>query len=128
MVERRKHKRFRVKANAFVMLKPCPPGTGACRLIDISVGGLSFDCFISQELPIEATEVDIFLTDSHFHVPNVPCRSIWNLTMYEGPSASRYRRRCGVEFGALTPQQKTQLEYFIHNYTIREASPMPNFH
>ena len=118
-VERRKHKRFRVRAGAFVILKPCPPGTGACRLIDISMGGLTFDCFISQELPIEATEVDIFLTDSHLDVPNVPCRSIWNLTMYESPPASIYRRRCGVEFGELTPDQKSRLEYFIEKHSTR---------
>jgi len=119
LVERRKHKRFWVRGGAFVILKPSDIGSG--RLIDISMGGLSFDYHTSQALPIEATELDIFLTDSPVRVSDVPCRSIWDLKTYESPPASLYRRQCGVLFGELTPVQKRQLEYFIENHTIGEV-------
>lgn len=119
-VEKRKHKRFQVRPGAFVLLKPS--GIAACRLLNISMDGLTFDSISTQAEPIEATELDIFLTDSPVRVSDVPCRSIWDLTIYERPSISLHRRRCGVQFGKLTPDQKTQLEYFIQNNTIGEAA------
>jgi hypothetical protein len=120
LVEKRKHKRFQVRPGAFVLLKPS--GIAACRLLNISMDGLTFDSISTQAEPIEATELDIFLTDSPVRVSDVPCRSIWDLTIYEKPSISLHRRRCGVQFGKLTPDQKTQLEYFIRKNTIGEAT------
>jgi hypothetical protein len=117
-VEQRKLKRFRVRAGAFVMLKPS--GITACRLLNISMDGLTFDCVSSQAEPVEATELDIFVTDAPIHVSDIPCRSIWDLTVYARPSVALYRRRCGVQFGELTPDQKFQLEYFIQNFTSGE--------
>jgi hypothetical protein len=118
-VERRKDRRFQVRNGAFVILKPS--GVTACRLLNISMDGLTFDCVSGQAEPVEATELDIFLTDVPIHVSDIPCRSIWDLTVYERPSVALYRRRCGVQFGELTPVQKAQLEYFIQNYTTGTA-------
>jgi hypothetical protein len=119
LVERRRHKRFRIRNGAFVILDPSD--TGAGRLIDISVNGLTFDYVASQEPPIEETELQISLTYSGFRLYGVPCKAIWNLVTYEIPTTSLHTRRCGVQFGDLTPQQASQLEYFIQNHAIHDV-------
>ena len=118
-VEQRKHKRFGVQDGAFVILRPTDTGVG--RLIDISMGGLTFD-YVTRKVPsIEATELDIFLTDSDFRLYEFPCQSVWDLIIYEIPTAALHKRRCGVQFGELTQSQVFQLEHFIQNYTTGPA-------
>ncbi len=118
-VEQRKHKRFRVQDGAFVILRPTDTGVG--RLIDISMGGLTFD-YVTRKAPsIEATELDIFLTDSDFRLYEFPCQSVWDLITYEIPTTAVHKRRCGVQFGELTQSQVFQLEHFIQNYTTGPA-------
>jgi hypothetical protein len=118
-VEQRQHKRFRVQDGAIIIFKPSDAGMG--RLIDISMGGLTFDYLTSQAPPtVEAAKLDILLTDSAFGLYDVPCQSIWELTIYEKPPTSKYRKRCGVKFGELTSEQRRLLEYFIEKHTTAE--------
>ena len=91
------------------------------RLIDTSMGGLTFDWVTSEVLPIEATKLDICRTGSLFILYNLPCQSIWELSIYEKHPASLHRKRCGVQFGELTPDQESQLEHFIQNHTKGEV-------
>jgi hypothetical protein len=115
-VERRQQERFQVHGDAIVMLKPAEAGSG--QLIDISMGGLTFEQYVSsQGPPIEATQLHILLTGTGFSLRDLPCQSIWDLTIYERPHASVYKKRYGVQFGALTKGQIRLLEYFIQNHT-----------
>jgi hypothetical protein len=114
-VERRKHKRFRVQEGAFVILKPSD--TGAGRLVNISMGGLMFEYVATKEPSVEATELELFVTDSVFRLYGVPCRSVWDLPVYIHPTMPLQKRRSGVEFGQLSPHQRSQLEFFIENHT-----------
>ncbi|MBW2174892.1 MAG: hypothetical protein JRF64_09755 [Deltaproteobacteria bacterium] len=41
-------------------------------------------------------------------------------TVNETPFPALPMRQCDVKFGALTPNQRSQLEYFVHNYTTGE--------
>jgi hypothetical protein len=115
VVERRQDRRFVAKSGAFVILRPFD--TGAGRLINISMGGLMFEYVSTKEPAATATEAEIFLTESVFRLYGVPCHSVWDLPIYEIPDISLHKRRCGVQFGELSPQQATQLEYFIDHYT-----------
>ncbi|MES0364139.1 MAG: PilZ domain-containing protein, partial [Desulfobacteria bacterium] len=118
-VERRKHKRYSVVEGAFVALKPSDSGVG--RLIDISMGGLTFD-YVTMHLPsVKATELDLFVTNSTFRLFEIPIRSVWDLTTFDFPSSPLHKRRCGVEFGDLTSKQRLQIEHFIENYTADEV-------
>ena len=117
--DRRQHKRFRVQGGAFVILRPGVPGVG--RLVDISMGGLRFEYMSWHAAPIEAAKLDICMTGSAFALYDIPCQRIWEETIYEKPPASLYWKRCGVEFGELTPQQVSQIEYFIKNHTKGET-------
>jgi hypothetical protein len=118
-VERRKHKRFRVEDGAFVALRPSDHGVG--RLIDISMGGLTFDYVTMQPPSVKATELDIFVTNSSFRLFEIPCQSVWDLNTYDIPTTPIHKRRCGVEFGDLTSRQILQIENFIENHTVGEV-------
>jgi hypothetical protein len=118
-VEHRQCKRFRVREGTVVIFRF--PDAGMGRLIDISRGGLTFDWVTSEVLPIEATKLDICRTDSLFILYNLPCQSIWELSIYEKHPATLHRKRCGVQFGELTSDQKSQLEHFIQNHTRGEV-------
>ena len=114
-VERRRHKRFQVGEDAFVILSPSD--TGAGRLKNIGMGGLMFEYVAVKEPSLEVSEVEIFVTDSSFRLHGLPCKSVWDLPVYKVPSVSLHKRQCGVQFGDLTPHQVSQLEYFIKNHT-----------
>lgn len=115
-VERRRYKRFRVREGAFVILKPSD--TGAGRLMNISMGGLMFEYVATKEPSVEATELELFVTDSVFRLYGVPCKSVWDLPVYKHPTISLQKRQSGVEFGPLSPYQTSQLEFFIQNHTF----------
>jgi hypothetical protein len=117
--ERRKHKRFRVRDDVFVILKPSDTGVG--RLRNISMGGLRCDYVTDRVSSIEATELDIFTTNSDFGLYKIPCQTVWHRITYESPLTSTSRWECGVEFGDLTQAQISQLEHFIQNYTEGEV-------
>lgn len=115
-VERRKHKRFRVQEGAFVILKPSD--TGAGRLVNISLSGLMFEYVSTKEPSVEATELELFVTDSVFRLYGVPCKKVWDLPIYKHPTMPLQKRQSGVEFGELLPHQKSQLEDFIEKHTL----------
>jgi hypothetical protein len=125
-VERRRHKRFSVSKGAYVALRPSDYGVGV--LIDISMGGLTFDYVTLQPSSVKATELDIFLTDSTFRLLQIPCQSVWDLTIYDFPTSPIQKRRCGVEFRDLTSHQRLQIEHFIKNHTADECESDNEIH
>jgi hypothetical protein len=74
------------------------------------MGGLAFDYLTGKAPSIEATNLEVFLTDSLFR-----------LAIYEMEHCTLHKRRCGVQFGELTENQVSQLEHFIENFTTGEA-------
>jgi hypothetical protein len=126
-VERRKHARFRVPKDACVALRS--DYLRFAQIERVSMDGLEF-CYVADNGPVsEPFELDIFLAGSAFYLYKVPFNTISD---YERGNDTPFPwlpvRRCGVQFGELTPNQKNMLEYFIHNYTIREAYQEPNLH
>ena len=86
-------------------------------MINISMGGLAFEYVAAKEPSIEATELELFVTDSVFRLYGVPCKSVWDLPVYKHPTISLQKRQSGVQFGQLTSYQKSQLKLFIENHT-----------
>jgi hypothetical protein len=118
-VEQRQHKRFHVQSGAFVILRPSENKVG--RLLDISMGGLSFACIENKE-QINGSYLDIWLSQCNFYLDEVPIKTILDFEMaYKPPLSSVTARRYKVEFGKLTDEQRAQLEFFIKNYTVGEA-------
>lgn len=114
MVERRKHKRFTVSNGAFVVLRPHQLNIG--QLLDISMGGLAFTYMADQEPPNRSYELDMFFIGESFYLEGAPIRIAWDCRIDGVPFSSLKMRRMGVQFGELTPGQKSQLHYFIENY------------
>ena len=118
-MERRAQKRFRVQHGAFVMFKPSDTGVG--RLIDISMEGLTLDYISSKEPEIQPSELDIFVVNSPFRLHSLPCETITDFVTFTTYDGSLSKRRRGVQFGKLTPNQEALLMHFIHHHTMGAA-------
>ena len=114
-VERRKHKRFRVENDTFVVLKSYDSKVG--HLKEITMDGLSFHYVGRGEVLTEPAELSVFSPDNDFYLFMVPCRIISDSKLYKNHPSPITMRRCGVQFGELTSQQVSQLEYFVQNHT-----------
>lgn len=118
-VEQRRYKRLQVRDGAFVLLGPDSTKLG--RIIDISRGGLSFSHMARAGPSNDLFELDLFLIDTDFYLSGVPFVTVWDLKTHENPFSSITMRRCGVQFGELTPGQRTEIEYFIQDHTLGEV-------
>ena len=68
-VERRKHRRIKMRGDAFAFLRP--PVNKIGQLIDISFSGLSFNYFSKQEASMEANGLDL-LADGTICLEDIP--------------------------------------------------------
>ena len=115
-VERRKHKRFKVKEGAFAALghRFTPIG----QIMDIGKGGLSFRYVAKANESKGLSPLQIVAIDRSIRFDKAPCKPIWDLEISSG---SIMMRQCGVQFGKLTAGWASQLEYFIQNHTTDEV-------
>jgi hypothetical protein len=111
--ERREGPRFAPKSLTYVVLGPHFGKLG--KLIDIGHEGLTFHYVALKEGDEETTECYLFTHDKHFGLPNIPCRVVYDIR--EETVFWFENRRCGLRFGNLTDEQRTQLEAFITSYT-----------
>jgi len=86
-------------------------------IIDIGSGGLSFRYTGKKEPPIQSSELDILLTDGSFYLDKVPLKRLSEVEIDADRTSGFSTRRCCVQFGDLTDDQKSGLRYFIRNYT-----------
>ncbi len=118
--ERRKHKRFKVQNDTFVMLRSNDTKVGP--IIDVSMDGLGFH-YVGSKKPIgESAKLSILPAEDSSYLYKIPCRAVWDRKVNENHFSSISMRRCGVQFGELTPYQKAQLEQFIQDHTTGETS------
>jgi hypothetical protein len=115
VVERRKHTRFHVRDGAFAVLGPYSSKIG--QIIDMSIGGLAFSYIAGEERSNRSYELGILLAENSFYLTKIPFETIWDKETRGVPFSSVPMRRCGVQFGELTQNQASQLQYFIQNHT-----------
>ena len=117
--ERRKHKRFRADDGAFAVLRrPWPHPTTLGRIEDINMYGVAFDYTAGEEPPHRSAELEILWNDCSFRLKKVPSKTVSDsVTAIRGRFSSLEMRRRSMRFRKLTPYQKSQLQYFINNYT-----------
>ena len=125
-VERRKHKRFQAPDRSFAVHGPHV--TDRSQIIDIGRGGLAFRYACSTkrlnrsfELDMLFADLDILFSEASFYLGKVPIKTISDIRDNQTPFGSITMRRCGVQFGELTPDQVSQLEYFIQTHTTADA-------
>jgi hypothetical protein len=115
--EQRKHNRTRVKRHAFVGVGPHFNQVGP--LTDISKGGLAF-CYTARKKQPNGLSLDIFLTDGDFCLSYVPFKEVSDSEVPNNTAGYAPIRRCRVQFGDLTENQLSHLEYIIQKHTINE--------
>jgi DNA-binding cell septation regulator SpoVG len=118
--ERRQQKRFKAEEGAFAALVARESRLGQIK--DISIRGLSFRYIDNDEKPGDADELKIILGNQGLYLDNVPFKKISDFEIKNEYSFSTIKmRQIGLEFGELTPGQRSRLNQFIKYHTIDEV-------
>jgi hypothetical protein len=116
LIERRKHKRFKAKKGAFVVLSSDYNKMGQIK--NIGKGGLSFLYYGAGEKSNGSAEVEIFSTVDDFYLKKLPVRIVSDLVQGNKDSSSSISmQQLSVRFGELIFNQKFLLDYFLKRYT-----------
>jgi hypothetical protein len=116
IIERRKHKRFRVQNGVYVTLKDIYYKIG--QLINISKGGFAFLYIANGEKKNDRFNVDLFSGTHAFYLRNIPFKTLSDFSQNNKPPFIHGKiRRCGGQFDKLTQTQNIQLNYFIKSHT-----------
>lgn len=130
-IDKRKYNRFLAQEDAFAALGFSTVG----KVKDISMGGLAFeyldlsensDQVSSHRDTFEPLPVTIFLSKNDFHLPNVPCKTIYDINASESDSSQKFitslkHRLCGVKFGTLSEDIMAKLEFFLQNHATAQT-------
>ena len=122
IIEQRKHSRFLPVDNTFAALGRNFTKVGKVK--DISLGGLSIEYIAGDQDKHDDWLVDIFLTGDSFHLYNVPCRIVSDISLYIPHVKNIYTKllttkRCSIQFGDLSENYDSKLKLFIDTYTTR---------
>ena len=114
--ERRQHRRYRVKDNAFTVINPDP--VKVVPIIDIGRGGLSIYLDDGARWLDTVTKLEIMVADCSFYLDKIPFQIVANARAFPNHNANLMNgRRYGIRFGNLRPVQESHLKYFIRRYT-----------
>jgi hypothetical protein len=123
-IEKRKYERVTPLGNAFAALGRGYSKIG--RIKDISLGGLAFEYISAAGTDRDASQVDIFLIGDVFHLYNIPCEVVYDISNrnllkdIESIKVSS-AQRCGVQFTGLTEDDEAQMKLFLE-YQTRDPS------
>jgi len=121
--ERRKHKRFKAAQGAYAVLGPETSKLGQIK--DISMGGLAFKYLADEARPNGDGELDIIIRQNNYWLRKIPIQIVSDFELARENAFSTIRlRQQGVQFGKLTSDQTSQLEFILKNHTswIEEPS------
>jgi hypothetical protein len=135
IIERRRHKRFRVNICAFALIRSAAAnpikihgqgmGQIGCsvfrskptklgRISNISMGGLMFCYVYSKVQSDESMAMDILSADCGFYLDNLRFKSISDLLIpNDFPNSPIRMGQLHIEFKNLAPCQIAKVEYFI---------------
>ena len=115
--EKRNYPRFRVSDGAFAFINNNP-----FTIRNISEGGLQLQSVVFDDSLSDDMLLDIFLNNDNFYLQNIPVRLVrCHKNMSSSPFSNIHVNCFGLQFGELTPQQKTRLDSFISRSAIGEA-------
>ncbi len=117
---RRENKRFQIKDFTFVKLWS-ESNEDIGELLDLSNRGLSLRYFVTGKNPSNFSELGIFSSESGLAVDGIPFMIISDTELDESPFDPMLFRRSGLQFGPLTPDQISKLDYFLKNFTLGQA-------
>lgn len=110
--ERRRDRRFRVKADALVFL-----GKDTGSILDISKGGLSVHFAALDHIKSLPAHLDLFSAHTRFYLPHLPVSLVGEAQIFTSSIFSSLRvKRLSMKFGPLSSEQQARLDEFItHN-------------
>lgn len=136
--DRRAHRRFQIKKNAFAMIRPVSieqipvahksMAEIACtvyrskptqfgRINNISMDGLSFDYIANAQKSNPPFVLDILLADCAFYLPNLTFKTICDFQIDADFSMDPIKmRRHRVQFDRQAPAQIRKMQYLIKHY------------
>jgi c-di-GMP-binding flagellar brake protein YcgR len=120
--ERRKSARRPVVDDAYAALGKNYTRVG--KIINICIGGLAFEYITGESDTHEDEKLDIFISDYHFSLYNLPCSVVYDIALRVPNLKSRIKdllttRRCGVRFHHLSASQRQKLQAFVDSQLER---------
>ena len=146
-MERRNHQRYEVHPGTFAVLRSTSIELG--KIKDMSMGEIAFAVIKSKPIKMgqivnisrrglafhyidrkgdanRLFKMDILFAQDAFYLDRLLFKPIFDIEIdTEIPLNSFTMRKCGVQFGELNQQQRSQLEYFICNYTLNAVGFKP---
>ena len=117
-IERRKHKRFKVKGGAFAVSTTDCKNLGQIK--DISKGGLAFQFIENGEPAKGSIEIEIFSTAGDFYLKKLPVKTVLDSEIDNTVSShSMPMRQWRMQFGKLNYFQELLLDFFLQKYTFK---------
>jgi c-di-GMP-binding flagellar brake protein YcgR len=116
--DRRKHMRYWVQDGAVAVPRSSSAKMG--RIIDISRKGLAVRYTGEMNWLNGASQLDIMLIDDdYYYLPKLSAKIIsdYECTFYVS-GRMREEKRCGLEFRNLSGKQLTEIDQFIHKFTV----------
>jgi hypothetical protein len=114
--EQRTHPRFQVRTGVGAALGETKIGA----IINISRGGLAlscFDCNGEDEKGLPGPPELSIVHEEGFLMKNIPCKIIGDCSSSQDFFGTSNVDQCHIQFGELTPEQKSKLENFLDNFT-----------
>ncbi len=118
-IDRRIHKRFKVRDESFAFIEN--DSKILCKIKNISKGGISLLTIANAENIPDMFDTDIFVTGRVFYLRDVPGKKISESYLDSKSLFNTFiKRRVGVQFGELNSSQVSQLEVFLKNHATIE--------
>ena len=105
---------------AFAVIKSKPIKMG--QIINISENGLAFHYIDQQGASTSLFKMDILFAQEAFYLERLLFKPIFDVEVESDIPLNSFKiRKCGVQFGELSSQQRSRLGYFIRNHTLDSA-------
>ena len=122
--KRRQYRRLRVKEGKLALIKA--DSFVVASIVNISKKGLAFQYMKDSETSLRgASELDIVSTNDDFILENLSFEKISESDVVNYNPITRIPmpiQCCGVKFCNITPEQVSQLDYFILHHSIDSVS------
>ena len=116
MLEKRRHKRFKINEDSFVFSKMLPG-----RIKNISMGGMAFSHVFNNDDDLTIESLSILDKEHEFFLEDVSCRSVGNtITKSSFPFSDIKTVRQNVEF-FLSSSQVNELEDYIQHHNCGQT-------
>jgi hypothetical protein len=119
-IPKRKSPRFRAKEGSYTAINSNYSIIGLIK--NINRCGLAFQYVANAKKLAGRLTIDIFRQSKEFYLKTLPFKTISDFYVdSKSPFSTIILRQCSGKFADLTESQISQLDRFIHHYTISEA-------